>query len=80
MVRQIEIECLFAPGCGSRHDTLALVERLAAEMALKIELRETVVACRQEAEEQHFLGSPSVRINGQDIEPGADSRTDYGMG
>jgi hypothetical protein len=26
-----------------------------------------------------FLGSPTVRINGLDIEPSARSRTDYGL-
>jgi len=27
-----------------------------------------------------FLGSPSIRFNGRDIEPGADERQDYGLG
>jgi len=27
-----------------------------------------------------FLGSPSIRVNGLDIEPGADERQDYGLG
>lgn len=24
-----------------------------------------------------FLGSPTVRVNGRDVEPGAEERTDY---
>ena len=33
----------------------------------------------EEAEAVRFLGSPSVRVDGRDIEPGAESRTDFGM-
>ena len=31
------------------------------------------------AERERFLGSPTVRIDGQDVEPGADRRTDFGL-
>ena len=31
------------------------------------------------AERERFLGSPTVRINGRDIDPGAAQRTDYGL-
>jgi hypothetical protein len=29
--------------------------------------------------EQRFLGSPTVRVNGSDVEPGGEDRTDYGL-
>jgi hypothetical protein len=32
-----------------------------------------------QAEEERFLGSPSVRVEGVDIEPGAGERTDFGL-
>ncbi len=35
------------------------------------------VASVDEAEQLRFLGSPTVRVNGHDVEPGADSRTDF---
>ena len=28
---------------------------------------------------ERFLGSPTVRVDGRDIEPGASQRTDYGL-
>jgi len=31
------------------------------------------------AERERFLGSPSVRVNQEDIEPGAEERRDFGM-
>ena len=33
----------------------------------------------EDAERERFLGSPSVRIDGRDIEPGTGQRTDYGL-
>jgi hypothetical protein len=31
------------------------------------------------AEKARFLGSPTVRVNGQDVEPNANARTDFGL-
>jgi hypothetical protein len=31
------------------------------------------------AQELRFLGSPSVRVNGGDLEPGADERSAFGL-
>jgi hypothetical protein len=33
----------------------------------------------EEAQERRFLGSPTLRVDGRDVEPGADERTDFGM-
>lgn len=31
------------------------------------------------ADRERFLGSPTVRINGHDVEPAADQRSDFGL-
>lgn len=33
----------------------------------------------EDAETERFLGSPTLRIGGCDVEPGADSRSDFGL-
>ena len=33
----------------------------------------------ERAERLRFLGSPTVRVSGHDVEPGADERTDYAL-
>jgi hypothetical protein len=33
----------------------------------------------EDAERERFLGSPTVRVNGRDVDPGAGERTDYGL-
>jgi hypothetical protein len=37
------------------------------------------VESEEDARRSRFLGSPTVRVDGRDIEPGADRRTDYGL-
>ena len=31
------------------------------------------------AEQLHFLGSPTIRVEGRDVEPGADERDDFAL-
>ena len=31
------------------------------------------------AEAERFLGSPTIRVDGEDVEPSASERTDYGL-
>lgn len=73
------IEVLYFDGCPSTDAFLPqlreLLARVGAEDRLELRRVETIDA----AERERFLGSPSVRIDGRDIEPGADDRTDYGM-
>lgn len=33
----------------------------------------------EDAQRLRFLGSPSLRVDGRDVEPGAGQRTDYGL-
>ena len=32
-----------------------------------------------DAQAHHFLGSPTVRVDGADVDPGAADRTDFGL-
>ena len=43
----------------------------------RIVLRE--VSDDEDARRERFLGSPTIRIHGRDIEPGAAHRRDYGL-
>jgi hypothetical protein len=73
------IEVLYFDGCPSTDAFLPRLRDLLARVGAtdRLELRrvETIL----DAERERFLGSPSVRVDGYDIEPGADERTDYGL-
>ncbi len=73
----MKIEVLYFNGCPSHERLLGSVRDLAAEHGAELEQRH--IRTLEQAEEERFLGSPSVRINGLDVEPGAGDRTDFGL-
>jgi glutaredoxin len=72
-----QIDVLTFAGCPHARAALALVERLVSELELEASIRRIDVTSLEQAEAQRFLGSPTIRVNGSDIEPGAGKRTGY---
>jgi len=73
------IELLYFDGCPSYE---ALVPRLGelmseADVGADIELRR--VETPADAESERFLGFPTLRVDGIDVEPGAGEREDFGL-
>jgi hypothetical protein len=50
---------------------------ISGGIADKIELRR--IESAEDAEHERFLGSPTVRIDGEDVDPGAGDRDDFGL-
>jgi hypothetical protein len=73
----MRVELVFFDGCPSHDQLLPRVRELAAEAGAELVLRR--VETPREAERERFLGSPTVRVDGRDVEPGASARTDYGL-
>lgn len=71
------LEVLYFDGCPSHERLLPVARELAAEHGLALTQRRIDSAA--DAERARFLGSPSVRVNGVDVERGADERTDFGL-
>ena len=80
MSEKIRVEILVAPGCASRLETEELVAKLLIEMTDKANVETIVIANTEQAVATSFLGSPSVRVNGVDVEPEDRKRKEYGMG
>jgi hypothetical protein len=53
------------------------VRGLAQEAGAEVVLRR--IDTPDAAAAERFLGSPTVRVDGRDVDPGADQRTDYGL-
>jgi hypothetical protein len=70
------LELLYFDGCPGFADVLPRARRLAEGRA---ELRLVAITSFDEAEAHRFLGSPTVRVDGEDIEFGTADRTDFGM-
>jgi hypothetical protein len=73
------IEVLYFDGCPGTDAFLPRLRELLARLGAADRLALRRVDTIGDAERVRFLGSPSVRVNGHDIEPGADERTDYGL-
>lgn len=71
------VEILYFEGCPNYEETPALVERVAAELGIEPQIRLVEVPDPESAERLRFLGSPTVRVAGVDVEPHADERRDY---
>ncbi|MHB8619867.1 MAG: DF family (seleno)protein [Chloroflexota bacterium] len=73
------VELLYFDGCPNHRDYLPRLRTLLATAGIKQEVAPRRIDGQDEAVAQRFLGSPSVRVNGQDVEVGARTRTDYGL-
>jgi hypothetical protein len=73
------IELLYFDGCPSHEQLLPAIERLASQSGATLRLRR--VETPEAAERERFLGSPTVRVNGTevDVDLGAAERTDFGL-
>ncbi len=66
-------ECPATPG------TIRLVESVARTMGISIAIEQILVETPEQAQTLAFLGSPTVKVEGHDIEPEARSRLDFGL-
>src|ERR1700723_3879622 len=65
----IKAEVLYVADCPSHPAAVALVKDILAANNLPAEVREILVADEQMACALHFPGSPTIRINGRDVDP-----------
>jgi len=63
--------------CGS--DAIARVKDVAKRFGIEVTIEEVIVETEQQIQERRFLGSPTVRIKGLDIDPSARGLTSYAM-
>ena len=75
----MRIELYYFSGCPGYERVLPVLKALAAEAGVEGEVELQAVETLDDAERRRFLGSPTIRIDGEDIEPGADERTDFGL-
>jgi hypothetical protein len=78
-VRRPRVEILYFEGCPNQEPARLLVERLAGELGIEPEIVLVEVADPDRAVLSRFLGSPTVRVDGVDVEPGAEKRRDFAL-
>ena len=78
--RRPVIEVLYVQDCPHYRETLALVERVRAELGIDADLHSTLVVDQAAADQARFPGSPTVRVDGLDVEPGSEPAAEYFLG
>ena len=73
------IELLYLLDCPNHASFLPHLRQLLRDQGINDPVRLIEITGDDEAQRQRFLGSPTLRINGADVDPSAVGRTDYGM-
>lgn len=78
-MQPVKVHVLHMAGCPATPPTIRLVEEVARVLDVPIALEPVRVDTPEQAEALAFLGSPTVQVNGRDIEPEARDRRDFGL-
>lgn len=73
----MKVEILYFAGCPNHAPTLEMVQRVLGREKIEAVVRLIDVTDEKAAESVRFLGSPSVRVNGVDIEPGREEDSPF---
>jgi hypothetical protein len=73
----MKIEILYFESCPNYQDARVLVERVSGELGISPEIRILEITNDETAQRLRFLGSPTIRVEGNDIEPGADAHDQF---
>jgi hypothetical protein len=76
-MRRPRVEILYFDGCPNHEAARALIERAAAELSIDAQIELVRVDHAEAAAELEFLGSPTIRVDGRDVEPGAAQRHEF---
>ena len=69
MVRKPKIEFLFWEDCPSHPEAMARLQEVMGEMGVDVPIERIEVLTDEDAVRLAFPGSPTIRVDGQDIDP-----------
>ena len=75
----MKIDVLYFEGCPGYERVLPSLRAIADDLGVEADIELRPVGTRTDAERRRFLGSPTVRVEGEDVEPGAGDRSDFGL-
>jgi hypothetical protein len=75
----MKVEIFYFPGCPNHAPAIACVREVLAQEETSAEMVEVEVKDVAAAQRIGFLGSPTIRVNGQDVEPAARAERTFGL-
>ena len=73
------VEVLLFGGCANAETALERARAAIRESNVEADLAIVRVESEDEARRLRFLGSPTVRVDGRDVDPNAEARDDFGL-
>lgn len=70
---------LYFDGCPNYEALLEPLREVVRSSGVDADIELVPVEDDEAAERERFLGSPTVRVEGEDVEPGAAARADFGL-
>ena len=77
---ELKVEVLYFKGCPNHQPAVARVRQALSVEGIGIPVEEVEVTDAAMAQELGFLGSPSIRVDGLDVEPEARGLRTFGFG
>ena len=75
----MKVQILYFDGCPHYEPTLQLVQDVSSALGVIADVQTVEVRSNEDASRLGFVGSPTVRVNGVDIEPAALEGRDYAL-
>jgi hypothetical protein len=75
----MKIEILYFDGCPNHQPAIELVRQVLREVGGSAEVVEVNVPDAATAEAARFIGSPTIRVDGLDVEPAARNAREYAL-
>jgi len=75
----MKVEVLYIAGCPNHRPIVERVKKMLQQVRVSVPLTETEIHDENEAQRAGFLGSPTIRINGLDVDPESRAKAGTGM-
>lgn len=75
----MNVQIQYFEGCPNHRPAVELVRRVLRALNVDATIEEVEVDGPDDARELNFLGSPTILVDGVDVEPDARGRTDFGF-
>ena len=71
----MKIEVLYVPGCPNYQPALERIQKILVSESLRADIEGILVSSEVAARALEFPGSPTIRVNGTDVEPNHKNAT-----
>ena len=75
----LEIQVLYTDGCSHYQAALQQIEMLRSKISVPTRVETICIKNIEQAQMFRFMGSPSIRFNGKEIEPLTEDIKVYGL-